>query len=66
MYQCVLPSDLLQLTWDGQCKIKVCYLSEDRFSLNSVDADEIPHYAEFHLGIHLGIHCLSKYACRSN
>ena len=29
---------------------------------NSVDLDEMPHYAAFHLGLH----CLSKYAFRSH
>ena len=39
-------------------------LSEDLFSFtfkNSVDSDEMQHYAAFHLGIH----CLQKYSYRS-
>ena len=47
--------------------------------LNSVDPDEMQHYAAFHLGLHclhpdemqhnaafhLGLHCLQKYSFRS-
>ena len=37
-------------------------LSEDLFFtfINSVDPDEMPHYAAFHLGLH----CLKKYSFR--
>ena len=30
----------------------VVFLPEDLFYLNSVDPDEMPHYAAFHLGPH--------------
>ena len=36
------------------------FLSEIFFFLNSVDSDEMPHYAAFHLGLH----CLLKYPFR--
>ena len=43
-------------------KIKLYFLSEGRFVLAfSVDPDEIPHYAAFHLGLY----CLPRFTFRS-
>ena len=37
---------------------------------NSVDPDEMQHYAAFHLGLHAtfhqGLHCLQKYSFRGS
>ena len=57
-------SGLIQQTWDCHftylgvsgnfLKKKIFFLSEDLFFTltNSVDPDEMPHYATFHLGVH--------------
>ena len=37
--------------------LKICFIFA-----NSVDPDEMPHYAAFHLGLH----CLPKYTFRSH
>ena len=39
---------------------KVVFFSEDLLFTNSVDPDEMQHYAAFHLGLH----CLQKYSFR--
>ena len=73
MYKWILLSGLVQLTWDGPLYIPRVHRLEfpnKRFlSLmivfvlaNSVDPDEMLHYAAFHLGLH----CLPKYAFRSH
>ena len=58
-------SGLMQYTWDRPlynlwCQViyflfkKIVFLSEDLFWFNkqSVDPDEMPHNAAFHLGLH--------------
>ena len=57
-----LPSGLIQYHWDSPLYItrgvrlqlkKIVLLSEDLVYLNnSVDLNKMPHYMEFHLGLH--------------
>ena len=71
LYQWLLPSSFIQYTWDSPFYIlrgrslviispnNIVFLSLNiDFGLaNSGDPDEMPHYAEFHLGLH----CLPKH-----
>ena len=62
MYLWILSSGLIQYTWDGPLYVSRgvrLYFYKCIFGLkflltliNSVDADEMPHYAAFHQDLH--------------